>query len=216
MYELGLQGGNEALRHRIVQSGSVPSHRRNDADLRKALAEGDRCVLNAAVGMMHESRGWLTPPYRHLEGIDHELCSHVGVHRPSNDPARMSVQDEGQVEEALPCRYVSDVRQPYPVGLSGHEVPAKQIRCRSSPRITASGSPFAASRATSEPGGSHQPRYSPSTATDPERTELGMHSRISVGLAAPTMDLADLLGEESILSPPLGGRSAAPGVVSAL
>ena len=184
--------------------------------LRKALAEGDRCVLNAAIRMMHEARGWLTPPHRHLEGIDHELCPHVGVHRPSNDPARMGVQDEGQVEEALPRRYVGDVRQPDPVRLSGHEVPAKQIRCRSSPRITASGSPFAASRATSEPGGSHQPRYSPSTATDPERTELGMHSRISVGLAAPTMDLADLLGEESILSLPLRGRSAAPSVIAAL
>src|SRR3712207_2231821 len=41
--------------------------------LRKALAERDRCVLNAAIRMMHEARGWLTPPHRHLEGIDHEL-----------------------------------------------------------------------------------------------------------------------------------------------
>ena len=43
-----------------------------------------------------------------------------------------------------------------------------------------------------------------------------MHSRISVGLAAPAMDLADLLGEESILLPPLRGRPVAPCVIAAL
>jgi hypothetical protein len=49
MHELGLQGGDEALCHRVVQGGSGPSHRRNDADLFEALAEGDRRVLDAAV-----------------------------------------------------------------------------------------------------------------------------------------------------------------------
>src|SRR5215213_3901166 len=35
--EFGLQGGDKALCHRVVQSGSGPSHRRNDADLFEAL-----------------------------------------------------------------------------------------------------------------------------------------------------------------------------------
>src|SRR5215210_6780134 len=74
MHELGLQGGDEALRHRVVQGTPGPSHRRDDASLRKALAERDRRVLDAAVGMMDESRGWPTPPHRQLKGIDHEFC----------------------------------------------------------------------------------------------------------------------------------------------
>jgi hypothetical protein len=53
-------------------SRSFPS-RRNDTDIFEALAERDRGVLGAAIGMMHESCGWLAPPYCHLEGVDHEF-----------------------------------------------------------------------------------------------------------------------------------------------
>ena len=49
--EFGLQGGDEALRHGVIQSGSGPSHRCNDTDLFEALAERDRRVLDAAIGM---------------------------------------------------------------------------------------------------------------------------------------------------------------------
>src|SRR5215210_24710 len=216
MHELGLQGGDEALCHRVVQGGSGPSHRRNDADLFEALAEGDRCVLDAAVGMMHESRRWLTPPHRHLEGIHHKLGSHVGVHRPPDDPTRMGVQDEGQVEEALPRRYVRDVRHPDPVGLSGHEVPAKQIWGGSSPRIAAGGSTLLAPHTTPESLDSHQSSYPPACAFHSERTQLGMYPWVAVGLAAPAMDLADHFDEKCVPPSPLRRRPAAPGVVAAL
>src|SRR5512132_4332286 len=75
--EFGLQGGDETLCHGVVQDGPGPSHRRNDADLFEAPAERDRRVLGAAIGMRHESRGWFAPPYRHLQGVDHELRPHV-------------------------------------------------------------------------------------------------------------------------------------------
>src|SRR5215208_6116836 len=92
MYEgFGLQGGDEALCHSVVQSGSAPSHRRNDAGLFEAFAERDRCVLDTTIGMMHELGDRSAPPDRHLQGVDHELCSHVRVHRPPDDLARMGV-----------------------------------------------------------------------------------------------------------------------------
>jgi hypothetical protein len=97
--EFGLQGGDdEALCHRVVQGGPGPSHPSNDADLFEALAERDRLLLGTAIGMMHESCGWLGPPYCHLEGVDHEFRLHVRVHRPPDDLARVGIQDEGQVE----------------------------------------------------------------------------------------------------------------------
>ena len=71
--EFGLQGGDDALCHRVVQSSPSPFHRRNDTDIFEALAEGDRLLLGTAIGMMHESCGWLAPPYCHLEGVDHEF-----------------------------------------------------------------------------------------------------------------------------------------------
>jgi hypothetical protein len=106
MHEFALQRGDETLRHGVVQGTPGPSHRRNDADLLEAPAERDRRVLGAAIGMMHESRGWFAPPYRHLQGVDHKLGPHVGAHRPTDDPSRVGVQDEGQVEEAFLSRYV--------------------------------------------------------------------------------------------------------------
>src|SRR3712207_4280672 len=210
MHELGLQGSDEALGHRVVQGGSSPSHRRNDADLRKTLAERDRCVLDAAVGMMHEPRGWLTLPHRHLEGIDHELRPHVGAHRPPDDPSRIGVQDEGQIQEVFPRRYVGDVRQPDPIGLAGHEVPAEQVRRWSSPWIAASGSTLLAPHTTPESRGSHQSSYPPASAPYSERTQLGVYPRVPVSLAAPAMDLADLLDEKCVLSSPLRGWPGSP------
>src|SRR5215207_2044185 len=105
--------------------------------------------------MMHEAGNRSASPYRHLQGVDHELGSHVRGHRPTDDLARMGVQDEGQVEEAFLSWYVCDVRQPDPVGPTGHEVPAKQIRCGSSPRIATSGSTLLTPNTASEPRGSH-------------------------------------------------------------
>ena len=76
----------------MALSKAVPVLRKNDADLFKALAKRDRRVLNPAVGMMHDEAGDRSvPPYRHLQSTGHELRSHVGVHRPPDDPARISV-----------------------------------------------------------------------------------------------------------------------------
>ena len=57
--------------------------------------------------------------------------------------------------------------------------------------MAASGSTPPASRAASEPGGFHQPCYSPPSATDPERVELRVYPQIAIGLvAAPAVDLS--------------------------
>lgn len=112
--EFGLQGGDEALCHSVVQSGSGPSHRRDDADLFEVLAERDRRVLDAAIEMMQRVPPTACAfPYRHLQGVDHELCPHVRGHRPTDNPARMGVQDEGQIEKALSRRgmYVMSASQ---------------------------------------------------------------------------------------------------------
>lgn len=50
-----------------------------------------------------------------LQGGDETLC-HCVVQGCS------ASENEGQIEEAFSRRYVGDVRQPDPVGLSGHEV----------------------------------------------------------------------------------------------
>jgi hypothetical protein len=161
---------------------------------------------------MDESRRWFASPYRHLRRIYHELRPHVGVHRPSDDLARVGVKDEGQIQDPFPRRYVRDVRQPDPVGPTGHEVPAKQIRGGSSPWITAGGCALLTPHTVSKPCGSHQASYPPASASYSKRRQLGVYPRVTVGLAAAAMDLADPLGEGGVLLGPLRRRPAAPGL----
>jgi hypothetical protein len=109
MHELALQGrGHEALGHGALSKavlvrpieGTMPtSSRRLPNEIALGTGRRDRNV-------MHESRGWFAPPYCHLEGVDYELGPHVGVHRPTDYPSGVGIQDEGKVEEALPRRYV--------------------------------------------------------------------------------------------------------------
>src|SRR5215217_7557381 len=133
---------------------SFPSKERCRS-LRGACRTRSPCTLGAAIGMMHESCGWLAPPYRHLQGVDHEFRLHVRGHRPPDDLARVGIQDEGHVEEAFLRRYVGDVRQPDLIGLSGNELPAKQIRCGSSPWVAAGGFTLLAAHATPKPRDPH-------------------------------------------------------------
>src|SRR5215208_4737576 len=89
---------------------SFPSKERCRS-LRGACRTRSPCTLCAAIGMMHESCGWLAPPYRHLQGVDHELGSHMRGHRPTDALVRMTVQDESQVEEPFLRRYVMSASQ---------------------------------------------------------------------------------------------------------
>jgi hypothetical protein len=52
-------------------------------------------VLGALVGVVDES--WLGPSagHRHLERVDDQLCTQVGPHRPTDDPAGEAVDGCG-------------------------------------------------------------------------------------------------------------------------
>jgi hypothetical protein len=164
----------------------------------RRLPKRDRRVLHAAViGMMHEES--------HCDGLRlhsaispghrlRALCPHVRVHRPPDNPSRMGVHDEGRVEKALSRRYVGDMPANQTLlGSAATKSPCKEsLQSRSGAgaarRITASSSTTILTPHTaSEPGGFHQPGYSPPTATDPKRAKLCVYSRIAVSPAAPTL-----------------------------
>jgi hypothetical protein len=47
-----------------------------------------------------------------LQGIKHKARVGRGAYSPADDPPRVSVDDEGNVDEPLPGRDVGEVRQP--------------------------------------------------------------------------------------------------------
>ncbi len=69
---------------------------------RTAPPEGDARVLGPPVGVMDEACARATPCDGHVEGVEDELGAQVAGHRPADDPAAEGVDDDRDVEEALP------------------------------------------------------------------------------------------------------------------
>jgi len=104
---LTFQGGEEALRHRVVVGVPDRSHRGHDTGFPAPLAEGVTGVLTAAIGVENDS-AWLTLSDRHLQRIEDQLRLQVCIHRPAHNLAREHVQDHRQVQKAAPGRKWSE------------------------------------------------------------------------------------------------------------
>jgi hypothetical protein len=96
--------------------------RLTQAVLRRPIELG----LRALVGVMdHGGR----PPlhHGHVQRVEDEFSPQLGGHRPADHPATPRIEDDGQIEEAGPCRDVGDVDHPELVGPGGGKVAADQI-----------------------------------------------------------------------------------------
>jgi hypothetical protein len=62
-----------------------------------------------------------------LERVDDELGAHVVLERPADDAAAEAVDDNGEVEPALPGAQVGDVGDPQPVRRRRLEVTLDEI-----------------------------------------------------------------------------------------
>src|SRR5208283_4961378 len=124
--ELALKGGKEGLAHGVVIRVADTSHRRLHTCLSAPIAEGDRGILAAVVGMMdHCPR--LTLTNGHLQGRHDQLCPQMPSEGPSHYPTAPGIQDHGEVQEPCPGRHVGDVGHPEPIRALGTEVALDQI-----------------------------------------------------------------------------------------
>src|SRR5712692_7460141 len=106
--QLALEAGEERLRHGVVKAIPTAANGLNQACLPDPTAVGQAAVLAALVGVGDGALG-PAPADRHLEGFDHQKGVQAGTHRPTHDPAREDVEDDGQVEPAFPGSDVGDV-----------------------------------------------------------------------------------------------------------
>ena len=79
--ELALEGGEQALGHRVVVALAHRSDRRNDAHLAAACAERIRRILAPLVRVMDDAVG-TTLPQRHVQRLKHELGAQRMGYRP--------------------------------------------------------------------------------------------------------------------------------------
>src|SRR5215207_1171386 len=145
--------------------------------------------------MMDQARSELPSPDSHLQGVDHEFGSEVVLHRPSDDPSRMHVEDEGQVQETLPRWDIRDVRHPYPVHPRSREVSLHEVSGRRVPASAGSPASAPAAHAAMQPGFAHEPLDPLARAASPERLQLGVDPRRAVSLPATLVYLSNLLSE---------------------
>ena len=173
---------------------------------RALLAEGQRDVLAALVGVMDQPGAGRRRASAICEGVDDELGAHVIGHRPADDPAGEDVLDGGEVEPALPGAQVGDVGDPEPV---------RAPRRRTSRSTRSSQTRTPGTRIVVRPGAwatrPERPawRIEPLDALAPDplavaEHELGVDARRPIDPAVRCVDLADPLEQ------PLRPRARAP------
>ena len=111
---------------------------RLDPGFGEPLGVLDRNVLGAAIAMMNEAAAAGRPSVmeRLFEGVQDE----VGVRRPAgspaDDPPRVGVDDEGDIDEAGPGRDIGKIREPQTVRRGSMELPVHMIQ-RTESRLVA-------------------------------------------------------------------------------
>jgi len=74
--QLAFEGGEETLRHRVVEAVAPAARRRDQTGVAQTLAEGEARVLAPLVRVVNHSRARRSPlPQCHLDRFDHQLST---------------------------------------------------------------------------------------------------------------------------------------------
>ena len=109
------------------------SRSRSRCRVAAALAEEQRDVLRAVIGVMDHAGARSSSRDGHLERVDDELGAQVVAHRPADDAAREAVDDRGEVEPAGRGRDVLDVGDPELIRRRRCEVAPDQVAAGRTP-----------------------------------------------------------------------------------
>ena len=97
--QLTFQRCKEALRHRVIKAISDRSHGWSYPQFPAAIAEGDRGVLDALIGVMDDlMRASLC--VRSVQRVQHQVGSEVILQRPPHNATAVHIQHDRQVHEA--------------------------------------------------------------------------------------------------------------------
>src|SRR6266542_2275584 len=126
---LRLEEPDHGFREGIVVRVAAAADRRLDARLDEPVGVAHREVLQAAVAMMDQG-GFLLAALMHglLQGIEDQVRAHRRGDPPADNASRIDIDDKGHVDEALPRRHVSKVRDPELIGPRRGEIPGDAIR----------------------------------------------------------------------------------------
>src|SRR5204863_2070863 len=128
MDELGFERVEEAFHRRIVVAVGLSAHGRLEASALKGATIVARGILDASIGVMHETSRWPPCLYGHPQGCQRKLSAQMIAHGPADDPTAVQVHDGGEVEPALIGLDVGDVGEPYLIWCGSGEAALQQVR----------------------------------------------------------------------------------------
>ena len=64
-----------------------------------------------------------------VQRTDGQVAFHAIADRPADHAPRMQIEDDSEIEPALPRSDIADVTRPFLVGAIRREVPVQQVRC---------------------------------------------------------------------------------------
>src|SRR2546425_253628 len=212
--QLALERREEALAHGVVVGIAYTAHRRPDASLATAAAEGERRVLAALIRVMNH-RGRAALRDGHVERGQDELGAKMGFHRPADDAATPRVEHDGEIQEAGPRRDVRDVRHPQPVRTGRRELAVDEIRGR--PRRLVAHRRVERSPPTHalHAGGPHEPGDALAADLKAARREFSVDARRAVRAARHPVNRVNVRRQLHIGPRPRRQRSLPPRVVPA-
>ena len=85
-------------------------------------------ALAATIRVVNAALGWPAQGDGHVQGTDRQVLLHPIADRPPDHPARMQVEDDGQIDPALPRPDPGDVTSPFLVGLARRKVLIQEVR----------------------------------------------------------------------------------------
>src|SRR5215211_1966444 len=217
--QLPLQGRDEALGHRVVVGIRYRSHRGQESGFFESATELNRGVLATSIRVMDQSGRWPASIDSHVHSVEYQLCSEIVCHGPADYSPGVGVQDEREVEPALPGPYIRDVCYPKAIRSLGSEVALHQVRDgwdALGARAECGASLPSTSSAPEQACLSHQTSYALPGASYSERPQLEMYPRSTVSFMAISVDTGYFLRKQGIGLIPSRRRSISPVIQTTL
>ena len=116
VYPLCFQAGEEAFDGGIVPAIASATHAAFDAVCLEQRLELIAGVLTALIRVMQQIVRWPPAPDRHHQRIGDQVRRHVRLHRPSDNAARVQIQNRCNEQPTFPGPDVGEVCHPLLVG----------------------------------------------------------------------------------------------------
>src|SRR6476620_9722056 len=200
--DLGLVEPDNRFRQRVVVRIANAAHRGLSLRCGQALGVANRQILTSAITMMDDALCSRTRPQCLLQRVQDQFGVHRARHAPADDAPCEDIDDERDVDETAPRRYIREIGHPQLIGMTRLELALDQIERPFSARIRDSGAAFAAAHGAPKAQRTHQALDGAARDYDVLPAELPPHLASAVDVKVLFINAVDLRQQRTITLQP--------------